>query len=97
MSTGRRTLEIVLSDEPDWELFDDMLIRLLDRFDARVREANDSLDERDWDLAIAGQRARLQLREGKGIRLVAEDDSARAQLERIAKQLRSPQPGKRTK
>jgi hypothetical protein len=92
MSTGRGTLEIVLSEEPDWELFDDMLIRLLDRFDARVREANDSLDERDWDLAIAGQRARLQLHEDKGIRLVAEDDSGRAQLERIARQLGSPQP-----
>ncbi|MGE3809307.1 MAG: DUF3630 family protein [Gemmataceae bacterium] len=90
MSTERRPLEIVLSEEPDWEQFDVMVIRVLDHFDARVLEANDGLDERCWDLEIDGHQLKLLLQQNPGITLGTEEEAARPLLKKIGAHIGAP-------
>jgi len=76
--TGR--IEAILSDESDWNLFDQIADSIAVEFNGYWIEKLDGLDNRYWDIAIEGIILTLHLEHYLGISLFPKYNEVKAKL-----------------
>jgi hypothetical protein len=82
-TTRQGNLQLVIADEADWPEFERLAESIRGRFDARIIERLDGLDERYWDLEVAGQTVTLHLQHYLGISLYASSAEGESLVKRI--------------
>lgn len=85
--------ELILSDQGDWELFDEVAAALREHFGGEWTSQADGLDQRYWDLQVGDAVVTLHLEHNAGVSLypardAADPDAASALLRDLAKFLR---------
>ena len=69
-------IEILLSEESSWQLFDTISKELLKKFDVKLVKKLDGVDERYWDFEINGGLICLHLQHYLGILIFPLNDSS---------------------
>ena len=72
-SDGR--IEILLSEESSWQLFDAISKEIVKKFDVKLVKKLDGVDERYWDFEINGGLICLHLQHYLGISIFSVNDS----------------------
>jgi hypothetical protein len=82
-ATRQGNLELVITDEADWSQFERLAGAICARFDARIVERLDGLDERYWNLEMGDQTVTLHLQHYLGISLYASSAEGESLVRRI--------------
>jgi len=90
-TTRRGGLELIITDEADWSVFERLAEAIHARFDARIVERLDGPDERYWDLVAADETVTLHLQHYMGISLYASSAEDESLVRRIG-QFLEPRP-----
>lgn len=85
--------EAILSEKPDWDLFNRIADLITKEFNAKWVEKADGLDQRYWDFEIENVRLTLHLEHYLGISLFpAKDDKANYLVQKIGNYLEAHIP-----
>jgi hypothetical protein len=85
--------EAILSEESDWELFDEIANLITKEFNVKWVGKADGLDQRYWDFEIENLKLILHLEHYLGIRLFpTKDDNANHLVQRIGNYLEANIP-----
>jgi len=85
-------LEVAISDDADWMLFNGVADAILSHFRGKLVEALDGLDERYWDIEIGGSIVTLHLQHYLGISLFAENKEANDLIGKVGEYLKALEP-----
>ena len=85
-------LEVAISNDADWMLFNGVADAILTKFEAKVVQALDGLDERYWDIEIGGSIVTLHLQQYLGISLSSENKEANDLICNVGDYLRTIEP-----
>jgi Protein of unknown function (DUF3630) len=64
-------LELLISKDSDWKLFNGIADAILKKFKGKLVEVLDGVDERYWDIEVRGQVVTLHLEHYTGIYLIS--------------------------
>lgn len=85
-------IEVAISDDSDWQLFNAVADAILSRFKGKLVERLDGLEERYWDVEIQGRIVTLHLQHFLGIVLFAQTSEANELIREIGGYLETIQP-----
>src|SRR5215207_5811141 len=85
-------LELAISDDADWMLFNGVADAILTKFRGKLVERLDGPDERYWDIQIKGSIVTLHLQQYSGISLFAENKETNDLLRKIGEYLETTEP-----
>ena len=86
--------EAAISDDADWLLFDGIADAILSKFNGRLVEQLDGLDERYWDIEIGKKIITLHLQHYLGIMLFPEDKAGNDLIREVGTYLELFEPKK---
>ena len=87
-------IEVAISDDADWRLFNGVADAILTRFSGKVVERIDGLDERYWDIEIRGGTLTLHLQQYVGISLFSQNKEANDLIRKVGEYLETIEPRK---
>jgi len=85
-------LQVAISDDSDWMLFNGVAEKILTRFRGKLVERLDGVDERYWDLEIEGTIVTLHLQHYLGISLFSKNKEANDLIRQVGEYLESIEP-----
>lgn len=85
-------LEVAISNDADWMLFNGVADAILTKFKAKVVQALDGLEERYWDIEIGGSIVTLHLQQYLGISLFSENKEANDLIWNVGEYLKTIEP-----
>jgi hypothetical protein len=90
--TKDERLEITISEEPNWRLFNGVADAIIRKFGGKLIEHLDGLEQRYWDIEIKGVVVTLHLENYTGISLFAQSETANNVIREIGRYLEGIEP-----
>jgi len=89
-SIGRKGLcEVLISEAPDWRLFNNVATLIIKKFQGRLVEKLDGLDQRYWDIEVEGEILTLHSEHYLGITLSPTNREANEVVKAVGNYLAS--------